>query len=775
MKYFLLTLLCLAQFAYAGTLMTTADGNFTSASTWATVDATSELDSEASSTLLTTSDVDSAATVPGAITVDGVAVKIALVSATPSGTMTVTLRNSTDSVDAATVTINVADIPATDTLSFLGVYNNYVHGWCFFKFGSPVTLTAAKNYVVRAKTSVSSMVTLYRNATAGNWSRMLRTTTTAAPAAGDKLITAGEHTAAGARTSRTVTLDNTASTTFGALATSTFCQSVVICDGGTWIASRAASTALVFKYAGLCLVSEGGILDLGTPASPILASSSVTMQADCTATGDARWVIGAGGIFRSHGTAKQTWAYASADVAAGATTMTITRRNTGIDSGWLVGDEIIIGSSSSYTNYFQQDLKTLTAVAGTNNVNLTWVGGTTYAHPSSSPIYAPVGNLTRNVRFLGESSVMPGCMVMQARSVSSVYYTEFKWMGNGLNGFNANGGEGGINGYASTGGTQVIYGCGVWGVTGYGIYIDMPQVGAPVYQIEENVTYGTSSGTSGIYFGVNQPGGPGTGNGTYLRNNLFVQTGLNTASGVRFESTNESGSYLEITGNTICGSLGNGIKINGPMQALAIDSNIIHSCRMVGIWLNCFTPNQTTFANNRIQRCQIGIIVDKGDWLFTGTSIIGNVYGIGGNGARRLKFTTATIAGESGYASVAGIVAGFPSLTVLASSALISNSGGALEVEFVNSTFGVGTAHTQADIGWFLGTGGVLPTHGDIRVICRNCTLASATEVNINANGEYSWVRSYDHDGVAGAYQFTTNGATDFLPPAPKVSTFVGP
>src|SRR5581483_6899289 len=93
----------------ANTLIATANGNLTSSSTWKTVDATSLLDSEASTTTLTTTPTDSSTFTPGAITIDGIAIKLSSRAASPSGTITVTLRNSSGGSDVTSVTIVTAN------------------------------------------------------------------------------------------------------------------------------------------------------------------------------------------------------------------------------------------------------------------------------------------------------------------------------------------------------------------------------------------------------------------------------------------------------------------------------------------------------------------------------------------------------------------------------------------------------------------------------------------------------------------------------------------
>src|SRR3982751_2743017 len=185
------------------TYISKGTGNFTSSSTWAPIDSTSELDSEAGTTSTATSYTYSSTFVPGAVAIDGVAVKIAS-RGSSVGTISVELFNNTGSTSAASTTINITDIDAS-TL-----------GWYFFKFGSTVTPNGTDAYKIGVKTSTGSAISLYRNATAANWSRMLRITSSASvPTSDDKLVMLGEWTGAGSLTSFTITMDNTATTSFG--------------------------------------------------------------------------------------------------------------------------------------------------------------------------------------------------------------------------------------------------------------------------------------------------------------------------------------------------------------------------------------------------------------------------------------------------------------------------------------------------------------------------------------------------------------------------------
>ncbi|MCA1841466.1 MAG: hypothetical protein LC723_14275, partial [Actinobacteria bacterium] len=195
------------------TYLAAANGNLTAGATWAAVDSTSLLDAQDATTTLTTSLIASSTFTPGAITIDGIAVKIAGRAAVASGTMTVELSTGGVQVTGTSVTINVSDIPVENEVASTTLCPI---GWTFFKFGSPVLLLAATLYAVRATTSVGGQVDLFRNSTAANWSRMLRTTTTGvAPTTGDRMFICGEWTAAATKTDRAVVMDSTAATDYG--------------------------------------------------------------------------------------------------------------------------------------------------------------------------------------------------------------------------------------------------------------------------------------------------------------------------------------------------------------------------------------------------------------------------------------------------------------------------------------------------------------------------------------------------------------------------------
>jgi hypothetical protein len=238
--------------------MATADGNLTAAATWALCDPTAELDIETAqlSFAAGATFTDTTTFTPGAITVDGIALKLSNWNTTlpSSGTIAVLLRNVTDSADVAGTTVTVA---YTDLL-YLGTTANSVLGWAFFKFASPVTLTAGKAYAVKGTNTTGQAVFRWSSAL-GNTSRQLRTTTTQAPAAGDKLLINREWTGSGTSTARVVTVDSTLSTT-GATLTGTGANNAGIgtlawtnptniqADDGTYATVTSAANNAVTNY-----------------------------------------------------------------------------------------------------------------------------------------------------------------------------------------------------------------------------------------------------------------------------------------------------------------------------------------------------------------------------------------------------------------------------------------------------------------------------------------------------------------------------------------------
>ena len=395
------------------TLLATADGNWLTAATWGLVDATALLDSEAGSTTLTNAYVESQTFTPGAITIDGIAVKVATRAAVPSGTMSVRLSQAAATVAGTEVTINVSDIDS----------RNAEQGWYFFKFAAPVLLVAATLYTVAAKTSVASQVGIYRNATPGNWARLVRTTTTQAPAAGDHLHICGEWTAAATKTDRTVTMNETAATDYGDNS-KTQPPGLTVNKGGTLTWATTAATTFILRLSTKLFIYTGGVMNMGTVATPCPRDGAHQLEFNCdVADGDfgiqcyGTWV--AQGLSRTSGK-DVTVCKLNTDEAAAQTTLGVDT-----DTGWKSGDLIAIAGTTRTATEAENRVLNGDAAASTVTVTV----GLTNAHSGTSPTQAHVILLTRNVRVESTSTTLMAYVYTGPAAIIDWDWVGFRYLG----------------------------------------------------------------------------------------------------------------------------------------------------------------------------------------------------------------------------------------------------------------------------------------------------------------------------------------------------------
>jgi hypothetical protein len=368
------------------TLISAADGNFTSSSTWKVADTTSFLDSIASSTSVVITPSNSSNFTPGAITIEGIAVQVVRRNSSV-GTITVSLWNSTAATQVAgtDVTINISDIPDTFSTS-----NSRGVGWVYFKFSSPVTLLAATAYAVRVSSSVNSSVTLW-SSTGTNFSRALITSTAAAPSSTDILIITGEHTSAGVNATRTVTMNNTTTTAFG----QTYVSVKGILSYGV-----ASSTSYNLRLTGNLFVTSEGTLNIGTSGTPIPNNSTAVLEFNVSTSGQFGLIV-SGGTFNAYGQPKTKFVRLAADSTATSTNLTLST----IPTNWLSSDTI--GITSTTTNSNQAEIRILSTNVTTTTATIT--SGLTNDHGGNSTtlVQAHVCNLTRNVIIRSVSSTIP--------------------------------------------------------------------------------------------------------------------------------------------------------------------------------------------------------------------------------------------------------------------------------------------------------------------------------------------------------------------------------
>ena len=386
-------------------LIAAATGNFTAAGSWGTVDTAGEIDSQAGTVVISTSNIDSPIFTPGAITVDGVALKLAARAASPTGTFTVTLRNSTGAVDVTSVTVNVSDLNAAGL------------GWIFIKFSASQLLLAVTDYIIRCVCSnTGSQVTLYRSTTGtNNFSKKMRTTTTQAPAAGNHLIVCGELTGAGTGADITVTMENTATTSFGPTVSGGPPQGIVVSSRAILTWGTAASTAYYLKWKGIFQVSGGGVVNVGTSGTPIPASSTATLDCDVVSNVDTGIECLSGGTWNAYGvppTATRT--RLTADVAAAGTVLTVEST-----TGWAVSDALVLANTT--VNNSGHEKVTILTVDSATQVTLSV--GCAFAHlGTNSERLCEVGNVTRNVKMFGVSSALAGYFTANGATAVAVLH-----------------------------------------------------------------------------------------------------------------------------------------------------------------------------------------------------------------------------------------------------------------------------------------------------------------------------------------------------------------
>lgn len=716
------------------TLAANSTGNFTAAGTWSLLDSTSFLNSENSSHVLTTaySGSRSSTFTPGAIIIDGLGVKLSVRTGT-TGTISVELITAgLVAVPGTEVTINTADLPAAVTADLNG-------GWIFFKFAAPVTLIGATGYSIEAKTSSSSQVSLFRDATAGNLSRYLRTTTTQAPVAGDDLIITKDFTAAGASAAITVTMNNTATTDFGSNTTSLVTPSLAICTGGTLTFGTAASTNYYLKQSGNVILYSGGTLNVGTTGGgEIPRTSTAVIEIDCVANVDfgitarslSTWVQQ--GLSRTSG--KNIFkCLLNGDAAVNATTL-----NVDTDTGWLSGDTIAVGTTTR-TNT-QCESGTLNGAAGASSLTVNGFGGAgggvANVHSGTSPTQGEVILLTRNVQIIGHSNSVQTFINIKHDAEVNFDWVEMKWLG------------------SATVGKR-------------GIDLDA------VYTATHNVSFQYCSlrnfeVTSS--FGVNVTGAPASfltfefiNCVTYLIDNShYQQASAGSAMLVTLDSSvfmrSVSGSMVVVmpgitaTNLRLVGAGNTGLNIGAGTNDIgtSLHDISVHGCTSTGITIQ--SALNGTIDALTVWRCGgSGLIVTSNSNIVI-NSTISNVIAFGNTtqnvqfnspGSYACIFKAWTLSGDTTFATTLGIN---------------WNGGIHAGLTFIDCDFGtvtgIKTAHTTGD----MNTGNT--TSIAVQAVFINTKFASTTELTaytgLNVVSQFA---SQKHDQTAGAHKtFLTTG-----------------
>lgn len=677
------------------TLISRANGNFTDAATWGLAGTVSLLDSQTGTTASTTTYQNSATFIPLAVEIDALLLKVSSKAGT-IGTLDVSLYNNTTAAEAKLVSVNLADLPS--------------NGWVAFKFSSSITPNGTDSYLIRVRhSSGASLITLFRDATAANWSRLLRTTVTAAPLAGDKIVIAGELTGLGTGNNLTVTFDNIATTIFGD--NSTTIPSFTINKRGILTLGVAAATNYYLKLNSNLNVHDGGTLNLGTSGTPLPNTSTCVVEFNSSVAGDFGLEVINGGNLNVYGATKRSWCLLTANISAAATILTVADT-----TGWQVGDEICIGSTSRTNTECEK--RTILTIDSPTQITLS--SGVTYAHSGTSPTQAEIGNLTRNIKIRGISLTLTGYILCYATSQVIVKYLETTNLG--------------INTFLKQGITlQITTGACDWqnstihepvlGTGGSGFFVSTTS-GSMIISL--NVVYNLT------YSALNVSATTGAHT---IQNNLFMRD-----TAVDLVILADVGGIF--TGNYIVGGATTGLLISEAASIGTMTGNVIHSCATIGLTFSAAGTFNNTSLSFVIWRCLntgIALVVMLHEINFNNCILFGNALNVLApvvNGfAGIITFSNCIFSGDTTFASTHGITNG---------------TNGAIRARIIDSTFGVvsgiKTAHTTADIG----TGAGVPYY---RLFLWNTILASGIEVqtpSITLGFGESFIKSSNHDQIAG-------------------------
>lgn len=427
-------------------LISKATGNWLTSTTWGLIDSTSYVNGEnATEIALSTTPVRSDAFTPGAITIDGIAIKLAERIGT-TGTITVRLELDIGdtTVTGTSVTIDVADLPSCLEADLNG-------GWVFFKFAAPVLLIAATAYQVAALTSNNTQVEVFSSGgTAGTIDRALRTTTEQAPVAGDDVVVCGEKTGAGTGNAFVVTMNETATTDYGSNTTSAVTPAVAVCHGGTlkWADGSAANPKL--RLSGHLIGYAGGTISVGASGAEIPRDSIAILEFDCATDGDFGLIarnlstLNIAGLSRTSGK-DVSWCLLNTDEAVNSTSLGVDT-----DTGWLDNDVIVVASTIK-PGANQNEAGALNGNAGESSLTVDSFagagGGIAFAHlggdsaSSTQDLVMPDGgtvtckmqaeviNLTRNAKVRGVTAGLTSFVSAGPTALVYLRWVEFSALG----------------------------------------------------------------------------------------------------------------------------------------------------------------------------------------------------------------------------------------------------------------------------------------------------------------------------------------------------------
>lgn len=697
-----------------------ADGLFTASTTWALCNGTASLDSQAGNQALTTTFVSSSAFTPGAITVDGIAVKVATRNSTPTGTISVRLAQGGVAVAGTTVTINVSDIP-NNINAAANTKDGCTVGWVFFKFGSPVTLAAATAYTLQASTSSASQVNLFRNATAGNWSRLIRTTTTQAPAAGDDLFIGGEWTAAGTKTDRTVTYDQTASTDYGSANINQ--AGLGVSKGGTLALQTTAATNYVLRLSGNLQFWAESSHSFGTSGTPLPDDSTFRCEFDCAADHD--FGLQCYTAFVAHGSDPWGTGVVRTKIAADAAA-TDTSLTTADSTGWRNGETIVIAGTTRAVTAAEE--RVLNGAAAGTSIAIT--AGLTNAHAGNATwkTQADVINLFRPITFTVVTAANVASLSFGGGFNADASWCAFLYMGNTSR-----------SGYALTGGTHTLTAC-VFAYADDDFFAPV-LLSDSVVVLTDCVSWKTADATAGAMFSS-----VGTNTNTLRATDCtFINDGTNTSGCIYIGS----GGTLDLSGTRIS-SFAYGCRLDGPVTIDIADCEFYNQGTDANgvLYVNAGNFNarvsRTLFWRNGQEGA---LVVNSFDVRFEECEFYGNnAIGLELDDSK-VECFGCIFASETGFAQASGVD-------------LDGNEDGAGDYRFYGCDFSTVTGNRIAAT-----TDVQFSTTGTRwSMLFSGCIFGAATEISTTtlAPGSVLAIQRRDNTGGANSYRMYGYGQIDY-------------
>lgn len=695
----LIALLTTCSVGYSLDLVARASTGFTTSTTWgpAETGASATQLTRSSSTNTTTSYVYSSAfTCTNTDVIEGLLMRAKRLNST--GTVSVALSEDNGVTATRSVTVNASDLTLTDDT------------WVFFKFGSTLTCDGGADYKVGVTASSAANATFYRDGTAGNWTRILRTNGTRTPAAADTFYIAGEWTAAATVTALTVTLDETATTDYGLMD---------IGQNGTATAGTTAATNYYLRLSGDLNVWAGGTLSLGTVGTPVPSGSTFKLNFDCGSNVQYGLTVNNQGTFIAQGATKTVRAFLAANASGGATSLT-----TDVSTAWLNGDEIALASTTRTAS--EAEKKTMSGAATGTSVPIAALAS---AHSGTSPTRADLANLTRNVQIFGASASLQTYVFADTTATVDVDYAEFYWMGSGT----AN--KRGISIGTTTGNFNVQYSSIHNFEVGSSIGFHITAVTSGTVVVSNNVGYLADLGHVQLPSGL-------TSTTWTISDNLFIRT--TSSDGVYLRSV--AGTF---SNNTISSAAFSGLvyePTNG--NSGTFSGNTLYANNTVGIYLNAsgsMPPNGMTWTSTTVWRNNsIGIQTNIGNSqypvILNGVTAFGNnSLNIRWEGGVQMTFNNLTLNGDTTFSTTTGL----------------SICHGGVQCPIVtinNSSFGVASGILTTHTGDFV-CSGVCFVSGS------NVTMASTTPVAVASDIVYANIGFNKFGGVSGASKSWTKAA----------------